>query len=361
VQRLPELLGVGGVGLDRDGLLVLEYVRVGLRSRDGGDAHSTREEVAGDRATNDRACQPRRPFATGSTLGLSMSEIRVVVVPYELGRLREGVGCGPERLLEFGAEDALASAGAIVRAEMIELDGRYGASGRGDVDAAFELIRLVSERVRLAREAHAFPVVLSGSCFAAVGVVAGLEEPAPGVVWFDAHGDFNEPETSTSGYFDGMGLAVLTGNAWQGLLATVPATRPLPESTVVLAGARNFDPAEETRLRSSQIVHLTSAQLRSPEALVEALQAVVPEITGLYVHLDLDVLDVEVANVNVYGAPDGLDGDQLDALLDAVMQTFPVRAVSLTAYDPACDVEGRVPPIALRLLRTIAQHLEPGE
>jgi arginase len=290
-----------------------------------------------------------------------MSEIRVVVVPYELGRLREGVGRGPERLLEFGAEDALASAGATVRTEIIELDERYGASGSGDVDAAFELIRLVSDRVRLAREERAFPIVLSGSCFAAVGVVAGLEVSAPGVVWFDAHADFNVPETSISGYFDGMGLAVLTGSAWQGLLDTVPGTRPLPESAVVLAGARDFDPPEETRLRASQIVHLTSGHLRSPETLVEALHAVVPEITGLYVHLDLDVLDVEVAKVNVYSAPEGLDGDQLDGLLEAVMRTFPVRAVSLTAYDPACDVEGRVPPIALRLLRTIAQNLEPGE
>jgi arginase len=286
-----------------------------------------------------------------------MSEIRVVVVPYELGRLRAGVGCGPERLLEFGAEDALASAGATVRTEIVEIDDRYGASGRGDVDAAFELIRRISERVRVAREESAFPIVLSGSCFAAVGVVAGLEESAPGVVWFDAHADFNQPETSISGYFDGMGLAVLTGSAWQGLRATVPGTGPVPESTVVLAGARDFDPPEETRLRASQIAHLTSQHLRSPDTLVQALHAIVPEITGLYVHLDLDVLDINVAKVNVYSTPGGLDGDQLDELLAAVMRTFPVRAVSLTCYDPTCDVEAHLPPIALRLLRTIAHSL----
>jgi arginase len=284
-----------------------------------------------------------------------VNEIRVVVVPYELGRLRDGVGRGPERLLECGAEDALASAGATVRTEIIEVDHRYGASGSGDVDASFELIRRVAERVRGAREEDAFPIVLSGSCFAAVGVVAGLAESEPGVLWFDAHGDFNEPQTSTSGYFDGMGLAVLTGGAWQGLLATVPGSRPVPEPAVVLAGARNLDPAEETRLRASQIVRLSSAQLRSPQMLVDALGAVVPESTGLYVHLDLDVLDIEVAKVNVYGAPGGLGDDELDGLLDVVMRTFPVRAVSLTAYDPAYDLEQRVPPIALRLLRTIAQ------
>jgi arginase len=285
-------------------------------------------------------------------------KIATVVVPYELGRLREGVGCGPERLLELGAEAALASHGAIVDTDVIALDARFGTTGVGEGDAAFELIRLVADRVRGAREQGAFPVVLSGSCFVAAGVVAGLDEASPGVVWFDAHADFNEPATTLSGYFDGMGLAVLTGSAWQALLlATVPGARPVPESAVVLAGARDLEPPEEKRLGASQIVRLTAAQLRSPETLVGAVGALTPEVTGLYVHVDLDVLDAAVARVNVYGAPGGLDADQLDDLVAALLRTFPVRAVSLTAYDPGFDVEGRVPPIALRLLRTIAQSV----
>jgi arginase family enzyme len=97
--------------------------------------------------------------------------------------------------------------------------------------------------------------------------------------------------------------------------------------------------------------------LRSPDTLVEALDAIAPEITGLYVHLDLDVLDVEAARVNVYSTSGGLDGDELEELLETVMRRFPVHAVSLTCYDPACDGGARLPPIALRLLRTIAQSL----
>jgi arginase len=285
-----------------------------------------------------------------------VDEFRIVVVPYELGRHREGVGCGPERLLESGAEAALASAGATVRTELVELDARFAASGLGEADAGFELIGLVAERVRRAREEGAFPVVLAGSCFAGVGVVAGLGEPDPGVLWLDAHADFNEPATTTFGYLDGMGISILTGSAWQGLLAAVPGAPPLPEARVVLAGARDFDPSEERRLRASQIAHLTPQQLHTPEALVAALAAIAPAITGLYLHLDLDVLDAEVANVNVYSAPGGLGGDQLDELVAAVVREFPVRAVSLTAYDPARDPEERVPPIALRILRTIASR-----
>lgn len=286
-----------------------------------------------------------------------MPEIRILAVPYELGRLREGVGCGPEFLLARGAEEALASAGARVRTEFIELDERYGATGSGEADAAFALIRSIAERVRAAREENAFPVVLAGSCFAAVGVVAGLAEPHPAVVWLDAHSDFNDPATAVSGYFDGMGLAVLTGSAWQGMLATVPGARPVPEERVVLAGARDFEQPEEARLGGSQIVQLPTARLRSPEVLVDAVGSFEPRASGLYVHLDLDVLDADVAAVNVFGAPGGLDGEQVDDLVAALAAAFPVRAISLTAYDPAYDHGGRVPPIALRVLRTIARSL----
>ena len=107
-----------------------------------------------------------------------MPEIRVIVVPYELGRLRDGVGCGPERLLQAGAADALASAGAAVEVDVVEIDERFAATGSGEVDAAFELMRQVADRVRSARADDAFPLILSGSCFVAVGVVAHSEPPA---------------------------------------------------------------------------------------------------------------------------------------------------------------------------------------
>ena len=288
---------------------------------------------------------------------MSKKKIAVIVVPYELGRLRQGVGCGPEHLLEHGAEAALASGGAAVRSSIVALDDQYNGSGSGEGDAAFELIRLVADEVRRAREAGEFPVVLSGSCFSAVGAVAGLDEAIPGVVWFDAHPDFSEPATTTSGYFDSMGLSVLTGSAWQALHATVPGARPLPESTVVLAGARSFDPSEEARIKAAEIRHLTCEELRTPGRLVDAVGHLSPGITGLYVHIDLDVLDSSVAGVNVFSAPDGLDGAELDGLLAALLEGFPVCAVTLSAYDPAFDKEARVPPIALRLLRTIARTL----
>jgi arginase len=286
-----------------------------------------------------------------------VNEIRLLIVPYELGRLREGVGRGPERLLELGAEDALSARGAAVHREVLELAEDFNLSGGSEIDASFELIRMVSARVRAAVKEGAFPVVLAGSCFAGVGIVAGLDERSPGVVWFDAHPDFNSPDTTVYGYLDAMGLAVLTGGAWQALHGTVEGATPLPETAVVLAGARDFDGPEERRLESSAVAHLTAESLRSPEPLLGAIAALTPSPTGLYVHVDLDVLDIDEARVNVYSAPDGVSAEQLETLVGAIAAGCPVRAFSLTAYDPECDVDDRVPPVALRLLSVVAEYV----
>ena len=186
---------------------------------------------------------------------------------------------------------------------MVVFDETFERTGYGEVDASFDLIRAVAERVSAARAEGAFPVLLGGSCFNGVGVVAGLREPSPGVVWLDAHSDFNTPDTAISGYFDGMGLAVLAGDAWQALHATVPGARPVPQTAMVLAGARDFEPPEEVRLAACDIAQIGAERMSTPDALLDAVRALEPEPTGIYLHLDLDVLDEAVAPVNVYHAP----------------------------------------------------------
>jgi arginase len=277
-----------------------------------------------------------------------MTAFRLIVMPYELGRLRDGVGRGPERLLEAGAADALGSGGATVETETLLFEGRFSS----EVNTSFDLMSQVSERVRAAREDDAFPVVLSGSCFAAVGVTAGLDEPAPGVVWLDAHADFNTPDSTVFGYFDGMGLAILTGGAWRSMRAALPGAGPVREEAVVLAGARDIDENERVRLTESSITLVPPEQLTSAGPLLEAMEAIEP--SGVYLHVDLDVLDPEDARVNVYSAPGGVRAAQLEAIVGELLERLPVRALSLTAYDPEADAGGRVPPIALGLLRRLA-------
>ncbi len=287
-----------------------------------------------------------------------MTDIRLLAVPYEIGAPRMGVGRGPERLLEAGAEKALGSHGARVGLEVIELqEHQRDASGASEAGAGFELIRLVAARAGEAIADGAFPVLLSGSCFAGLGMVAGMGESSPGVVWFDAHGDFNTPDSSVDGYFDGMGLAMLTGDGWQALSRGSMEGSAVPKSAVVLAGARDFDQLEQQRLEQSEVRHLPPSEIDADDAVAHAVGELDPAPTGLYLHVDLDVLDSGEAKVNIYSASDGLSAAQLEAQVRSLLEACPVRGVSLTAYDPEVDSDGRVPPIAMRLLEAVAERI----
>ena len=98
------------------------------------------------------------------------------------------------------------------------------------------------------------PLLLSGDCTAALGAVAGLQRRAGGlaVTWLDAHGDFNTPETTISGYLGGMALAMLTGRAPE-LICGPLGMSPVSEDAAVLVDARDLDPAEREALAASRV------------------------------------------------------------------------------------------------------------
>ena len=85
--------------------------------------------------------------------------------------------------------------------------------------------------------------MLSGNCNTAVGTIAGLDAADLSVVWFDAHADFNTPDTTNTGFTDGMGLAVTVGHCWKEMARCVPGFSAVAERDVVLAGVRAMEPA----------------------------------------------------------------------------------------------------------------------
>jgi arginase len=86
--------------------------------------------------------------------------------------------------------------------------------------------------------------VLSGNCNSALGTLAGLNERNCGMIWFDAHGDFNTPKTTESTFLDGMGMAIAAGHCWKKLATTIPWFSPLLDSNIIHVGGRDFDRGE---------------------------------------------------------------------------------------------------------------------
>src|SRR3954467_5889143 len=174
--------------------------------------------------------------------------VKLLTVSYDSSHPDLRMGRGPTWLVQHGAVRRRRQAGHVVDHATIEPTATF----RAEVATAFELCRLISASVHEARSAAQFPLVLSGNCNAAIGTVSGLSEGI-GVLWFDAHADCETPETTTSGFVDGMGLATLLGRCWRGPAAAIPGFRPIPPGCVALVGTRRISEAERCLIGESAI------------------------------------------------------------------------------------------------------------
>jgi len=168
------------------------------------------------------------------------------------------------------------------------------------------------------------PLLLSGDCPAARGAVAGLQRRHRdlAVVWLDAHGDFNTPATTISGYLGGMALAMLTGRTPE-LFGDALELRPVADTDVVLAGARDLDPAERDALTASQVRRVPA----DPAAITSALDG--PGRTPVYLHLDIDVIDsAQLPGLRFPSGP-GPSLTQIEECLAAICAAGDVKAASI--------------------------------
>jgi len=216
-------------------------------------------------------------------------DVRFIAVPYDSGYPGLRMGAGPEHLLNNGLSKELRSQKRRPSVTIV----RHDSDPPAEVATAFELDGLVSNQVRQALANGEIPLVLSGNCNTAVGTLAGAGPEGLGVAWFDAHGEFNTPETTTTGFIDGMGLAIAVGHCWKAMVRGVPGFSAVPEENVVMAGVREVDPAERARLDASgvAVVGADLIEKKGWRALAAALDNLKTRVSRVYVHVDLDVLD----------------------------------------------------------------------
>jgi len=274
--------------------------------------------------------------------------VELLSVPYDSGVRGARMGAGPEALLKSGLADRIAARGHDVSQTMIELP--YD-SFLPEVKAAFELDRRLSKAVSAAIARDGFPVVLSGNCISSLATVSGLGVSEPGVIWFDAHGDFNTPETTKSGFLDGMALAILTGRCWQLLAKTIPGFATVRDDHVMLIGARHFDDDESALLSSTRVVRISSDSVR--KGFRDTLSDFGQRVRDIYLHVDLDVLDTSEGNANSFAVAGGLSLRELLDAIHAIGDVTRIRAVALTAYDPACDQNGKMREAATTIIEAV--------
>lgn len=273
--------------------------------------------------------------------------IDLILVPWDSGRRGERMGRGPEVL---AAELAQRLRALRHRVETITVESRLEFAT--EAATAFDLAHGVAECVRSAQGAGRFPVVLAGNCASAVGTVAGLGGgPATGVLWFDAHADFNTPDTSTSAFLDGMAVAILTGECWTAAATQTAGLLPVREQNVLLVGARDMDEEEARRVDASVMTVLPPGRAREAAAVQDAIVASIGGADRLYVHVDLDVLDPDrVGRANGFAAADGLSVEEVLDVLGAAAKSHGIAALNVCAFDPTLDPDGAVAEAAFSVI-----------
>jgi arginase len=280
--------------------------------------------------------------------------ISLIQVPYDSGQRNMRMGRGPFYFVENGAVARLRKMGADVREIIIEPTTEF----HREIGTTFELLNSIAQQVQVAIAEDAFPLILAGNCSSTAGAISGLGPRPVGLIWFDAHGDFNTPETSTTGFLDGMGLAMIAGRCWTPLTARIPGFRKLADDHIVLIGARDLGETESERLEKSGIALIQWEDVRekgSAAALEEALAALQALVDCVYVHIDLDVHDATLAPANHFRPPGGLYPDEVRDLVRLIAGRFTIGGASITAFDPDCDVENRTLQTALELIELFSK------
>jgi arginase len=281
----------------------------------------------------------------------------VITLTYSVDTYK-GASAGPDALLQAGLADWLREQGHDVAGPFhvkltLDEEAAYGAWNKiGFANA--HLARLVSEAVK----EQAFPLLLESNCYGAIGALAGLQmsadPPSPrlGMIWIDAHGDFNTPETTLSGMLSGMAVAIATGVCLHRLRKQAGLNPPIAPRDVVMVGVRANDPLEQEMIDQSGIEIVPAADVKwDCRQLRAAMERLGSTVDLIYIHFDVDALDQsEVASMRL-SEPNGPMRTELAAALEIIMAYPKVAAFGIADINPDADVEGQMVQSALAVIK----------
>ena len=283
--------------------------------------------------------------ASGQRYTDPSGHLRVALVKQPF--LPNGTSVGPTTMADGGIQPWLTRAGATVKVEEIKLTAQEDTEYGGWKRLSMALGHFADVVARNEREGW-FTVALEGTCPSMPGLVGGLQHSGPtdapikiGMLWLDAHPDFNTPETTRSGNLGGMPVAVATGRALQRMRVEAKLDPALEDRNVVMGGVRLRDPLEQQLLDESGIAHLSVDDLRNMTPAVWAqLDRLNRLADKIYVHIDMDVLDPREVMAHGNKVPNGPSSEQLAKLFEAIFTRYSKASAIGFATIPPTDEGG---------------------
>ena len=288
----------------------------------------------------------------------------IIGVLMDLGADRRGVDMGPSAVRVAGLNERLAILGYEVtdagnipvrNPEMMQIADRK-LKYLPEIAAACQTL---ADWVEAALEAGSTPIILGGDHSIAIGSVGGLSafhhkrNNRVGVIWFDAHGDMNTPDTSPSGNIHGMPFAAILGKGAKELTEISGFAPKVYPEDCVLIGARSVDPEEAVALKASGIRVVTMRELdeRGMNAVMdEAMWLASLRTAGFHVTMDMDFVDPDFAPGVGTPVPGGPTYRESHLAMEKVADSGKMLSFELTEVNPVLDVSNRTAELGVQLI-----------
>jgi arginase len=290
--------------------------------------------------------------------------IKIVGIPMDLGQNRRGVDMGPSSIRYARLQSALEELGHNVSdlgnigvpiPEVVEPeDGQ-----RKDMPHLETIREVCKKAAAIARDIAAdgvFPVFLGGDHSVSIGTVSGVATVGrTGVLWVDAHADFNTPETSPSGNVDGMPLAALCGLGHPDLVGVGGGGASVRPEDVVLVGLRRVDPEERRLLAEAGVRAYTMKEFDAP-GIARVVDRVLDDLSHLgRIHLsfDLDVVDPGIAPGVGTPVRGGLTYREAHLLMELLGEAAAITSLDIVEVNPILDEKNKTAKLAVELVASL--------
>jgi arginase len=286
--------------------------------------------------------------------------LRLIGAPLDLGQTLRGVDMGAGALRCAGLSPSLQRLGyTVIDAGNVAMPVRDAlpSGDRGHILAAMvqanrAIARAGEEAVRKGQT----PVFLGGDHSVSIGSITGVTRVEPcGVIWIDAHADFNTPATSLSGNIHGMALAVLTGGGPRELVDLGRKGPKVDPADVVLVGVRDLDAGERVRLKKSGITVYTMREVDESgiNDVMKKAQSVLSRHRRIHVSLDMDAMDPSVAPGVGTPVPGGLSYREAHLIMELLADTGRVASLDIVEINPILDERNQTALFATNLAASL--------
>ena len=298
---------------------------------------------------------------------MSNRKVTFVGVPLDLGAGRRGVDMGPSAIRSAGIHQRVRELGYDVEdAGDIEVQiqetqdpGDPRLKFLKEIRATCEALR---DKVMGILQKGRMPVVLGGDHSIAMGTISGVsrfyreKDGKVGLVWFDAHGDMNTPETSPTGNIHGMPLAAALGLGEKSLAGLAGATPMVDGARAAVIGLRDVDPAERENLKDSGIGAFTMRDIDERgmrTVMEEAIKRATSGTEGIHVSFDLDGMDPDFAPGVGTPSPGGISFREAHLAMEMLADTERVISAELVEVNPILDQSNRTANLGVGLLQSL--------